>query len=299
MTSSEDQHRGPAASRIPAAETDGMVFPNELVGMIAHECDPADLKNLRLTSKLMNQVSTEPFARKYFSRRRFLLTYQSMKALVDITAHPTFGPHLTCITFGTYLMMENYWRKYENDGNDDRAARYDILEATHRTFIKHNHHVKMLILALRNLKECHKIRVSLGIYDDFHRNGYRRRGYAFKASYQDLDDLGVDTSAALDAVLRAWRGSGYPLTAFRFCLSEESESLGELALQSNKVLDSLLLNCSSRPTTSLNLHVSLWQQGSYSKVKLLLKSTCLELTRHFVGDRGREGNQLQEFNDHQ
>jgi hypothetical protein len=279
MASSQDQPSGSSASKIPAAASDGMIFPNELLSMIAHECEPADLKNLRLTSKLMHQISTEPFARKYFSRRRFLFTHQSMKALVDITAHPTFAPHLTCITFSTYRMMENYWRKYRDGGDDDRVARYDILEATHRTFTKHNHHVKMLILALENLEKCHNISVSLGIYDDFHRNEYRRRGYAFKASYQDLENLEVHTSAALDAVLDAWRGSGYPLTAFKFCLSEESESLGELALESNKVLDSLLLNCSPGSTTPLDLHVNLWQNGSYAKVKLLSESTCLELTR--------------------
>jgi hypothetical protein len=299
MASAGNQPSGDTASRTPAAATDGLILPNELLSMIAHECDPADLKNLRLTSRLMHQVSTVPFARKYFSRRRFLLTYQSMKALVDITAHPTFGPYLTCITFGTYRLIENFCRNRGDHGDDDWAARYDITEAMHRTFVKHNHHVKMLILALKNLRKCHNTRASLGIHDAFHRNEFRRRGYAFKASYQDFDDLMVDSSTVLDAVLTAWRSSGYPLTAVKFCLSEEADSLEELALEPNSMLDSLLPDRSSGSTISLDFHLNLWQQGSYAKVKLLSKSTCLEPTRHFVGDLGQEGSHLLNFNNDQ
>lgn len=76
--------------------------------MIAQQCEPADLAKLRLVCTIMHKYSTEPFARKYFSRRRFLFTHQSMKALVDITAHPTFATHLNCITFGTYRLIENF-----------------------------------------------------------------------------------------------------------------------------------------------------------------------------------------------
>jgi hypothetical protein len=77
------------------------------------------------------------------------------------------------------------------------------------------------------------------------------------------------------------------------------DSLEELALGSNNVLDSLLPGMSSGSTISLDLHLNLWQQGSYAKVKLLSKSTCLELTRHFVGDLGQEGSHLLNFNNDQ
>ncbi|KEQ58568.1 uncharacterized protein M437DRAFT_30252, partial [Aureobasidium melanogenum CBS 110374] len=75
-------------------------LPNEVLNMIVSECHPTDLKNLRSASKLMYQIATEPFASTFFSCRRFLFTYQSMKALIDITAHPVFGRHLECLTFG-------------------------------------------------------------------------------------------------------------------------------------------------------------------------------------------------------
>ncbi|KAI4738519.1 hypothetical protein E4T50_11014 [Aureobasidium sp. EXF-12298] len=287
MASSADSPSGDAASKIPATESyQCLTLPNELLSMIAHECDPSDLKNMRLASRLFHQISTGLFACKYFSRRRFIFTYQSMKALVDITAHPTFGPHLTCITFGTYRLMEDLWLEFYREKSPEWLARYRATEAVYRDFIKRHHHVKMLILALKNLRKCQNTRVILGIHDDYHRGEYRRRGYAFKASYQDLDDLQCDADAAMKAVTTAWQRSGYPLTALKFCLSDESDSLEALALESNSVLDLILPNGSSRFTTALDLHINVWQEeGSYANLKLLSKFTRLELSRHHIGNR--------------
>lgn len=248
--------------------------------MIAGECDPADLKNMRLVSRLMHQISTGPFARKSFSRRRFIFTYQSMKALVDITAHRTFGPHLTCISFGTHRMIEDLRPGTFPGQSEDWSARYHSLEAIHRRFRQRGQHIGMLVLALNNLITCQNNTVTLGIHDDFHRGKYRRRGYAFQASYQDLDLLEVHSTAALDAVLTAWRQSRFPLSALKLCLSDASDSLSELALEPNTVLDSVLPSRISEATPALDFHINVWQEeGSYAKVKILSKFTCLELSR--------------------
>jgi hypothetical protein len=262
MVSPEGPSSGDAASKIPATEpSQCSILPNELLSMIAHECDPADLKTLRLVSKLMHQTSTVPFARKYFSRRRFLFTHQSMKALVDITAHPTFAPYLTCITFGTYRLIE-FIEIHELSrvfyGSEVRSAGYRSTEAMHREFVERHQHIEMLVLALENLKKCHNTKVILGIYDDYHRGEYRRRGYAFKASYQDFVHLQCDSDKAMKAVTTALQRSGYPLTALKFCLSDESDSQEALAHESNSVLDLILPYGSSRFTTALDLHINVW-----------------------------------------
>ncbi|KAG9959803.1 hypothetical protein KCU61_g7098, partial [Aureobasidium melanogenum] len=178
-----------------------LTLPNEVLGMIASECDPADLKNMRLASKLMHQVSTQPFARKKFSRRRFIFTYQSMKALVDITAHPVFGPHLTCLTFGTCRLDERVYQYH--DEHDEWAVRLDMTIAMHRAFVNNKHHIKMLTLALRNLKECHNDTIFLGLHDDMHQGGARRQGYAFEASYLGFDPLRVAIQETFRAVMEA------------------------------------------------------------------------------------------------
>lgn len=255
--------------------------------MVAHESDPADLKNMRLASRLMHHVSTGPFVCKYFSRRRFLFTYLSMKALVDITAHLMFGPCLTCITFGTpHRLIENSELSRVFDGSEVRSAGYRSTGAMHREFVERHQHIEMLVLALENLKKCQNTKVILGIYDDFHRGEYRRRGYAFKASYQDVVHLQCDSDRAMKAVTTALQRSGYPLIGLKFCLSDASDSLEVLAQESNSVLDLVLPYVSSGFTTTLDLHITVWQEeGSYAKFKLLSKSTRLELSRHHVGDR--------------
>ncbi|KAG9525456.1 hypothetical protein KCU93_g5814, partial [Aureobasidium melanogenum] len=272
-----------AASAVPATRpAHCLTLPNEVLSMIASECAPADLKNMRLASKLMHQVATKPFARKKFSRRRFIFTYQSMKALVNITAHPVFGPHLTCLTFGTYRMKTATYLEIvgkNEDKHDDGTVQYDITEGMHRAFIECKHHIKMLSLALENLKECHNTRVILGVHDDIQFGAVRVRGYAFEASYRDFCPQVNDMSGTLRAVMLARDRSEYPLTALELSLTSESGGLTVLAnfdlysSVSTSHLDILLEIWSSDPR---------WNQKS-PKLRILSNFTRFELSRHYLG----------------
>jgi hypothetical protein len=262
--------------------------------MVVFECESTDMKNLRLVSKLMHQISTAPFARKYFSRRRFLLTQPSMKALLDITANPTFGPYLTCITFGTYRLTRSL--ELESPFSMDDARHYTHhsgIESKHRAFVDCNEHVRMLTRALENLKKCQNTGVALGIYDDIHDGEFRRRGYALKASYQGCCDFEPYASTALDAVLTACLDSQYPLKALKLFLSKHSDSLDGLTLP-NRVLELFVPHGSYKPTT--DLHVNVWQeQGAYAKMKILSGFTRLGLSRHHVGDPEFSASSLMTF----
>ena len=82
----------PAGTSPTITSTHILRLPNEVLSTVVAQCDSTDLKNLRLTCKVIHKVSTPPFSYQNFSHRRCLFTYKSMKALVDITAHPIFGP---------------------------------------------------------------------------------------------------------------------------------------------------------------------------------------------------------------
>ncbi|KAH0368891.1 hypothetical protein KCU65_g3663, partial [Aureobasidium melanogenum] len=268
-----------AANTVTATRpTRNLTLPNEVLTMIASECDPADLKNMRLASKLTHQVSTQPFARKKFSRRRFIFTYQSMKALIDITAHPVFGRYLTCLTFGTYRLLEDLG--YNATDHDELVVEFDMARAMQAAFLKGNHHVKMLTLALKNLKNCHNTEVILGIYDDFLGDDLRRQGYAFRASYKDFIAHEPDVSGTLNAVLGAWRSSGYPLKALKLCLSGEPESIRELGHENDHAFISLISQPKSRSSSSLDFYINVWYSSFYAKMKLTSDFTRLELSRH-------------------
>ncbi|KAH0375439.1 hypothetical protein KCU92_g10182, partial [Aureobasidium melanogenum] len=273
-----------AASAVPATRpAHCLTLPNEILSMIASECAPADLKNMRLASKLMHQVATKPFARKKFSRRRFIFTYQSMKALVDITAHPDFGPHITCLTFGTHRMENFNVNKVSLDpqaSHNDQIVRFDIYGAMHRAFINNDHHTKMLTLALENLKKCHNTGAILGVHDDLHHGDTRRRGYAFEASYQGFSPEQIDMPETLTAVMEARRRSGYPLKTLKLCLSSNTGSLQDLEDYGTDTLNSLLAKMRVGSGTNLDLHLNIWQYESYPKLKILSKFTRVEFSRH-------------------
>lgn len=275
-----------AASTVPATKSaHSLTLPNEVLSMIASECAPADLKNMRLASRLMHQVATKPFARKKFSRRRFIFTYQSMKALVDITAHPVFGPHLTCLTFGTYRMGKS---GVNHDKYNDRAAQYDLKEAMHRAFLDEDHHIKMLTVALENLQKCHNTRVILGIYDDFQRRKARLRGYAFDASYQNFHAHWADGTRTLWAVLGARAESEYPLTALELCLSDYSRSLEKLVWDEDYAITKFLPQTyPNGPNHRLNadIHIKVCRtKGSLARLKILSQFTRLEVSKHCFGE---------------
>ncbi|KAH0015770.1 hypothetical protein KCU78_g8071, partial [Aureobasidium melanogenum] len=276
-----------AASTVPATKpAHSLTLSNEILTMIASECDPADLKNMRLASKLMHQTATKPFARKKFSRRRFIFTYKSMKALVDITAHPVFGPHLTCLTFGTHRMekVNGYQWLDQQASHNDEAVRFDIYEAMHNAFIGNDHHIKMLTLALKNLKKCHNTGVILGVHDDLHQGNTRRRGYAFEASYQGFSPEHVDINQTLYAVMESRRRSGCPFKTLKMCLSSSTGSLQDLEEDGADTLNSLLNKSRFGSGTTLDLHINIWQYASYSKLKILSGFTRIELSRHSFGE---------------
>lgn len=271
-----------AASTDPATRpTRNLTLPNEVLTMIVSECHPTDFKSLRLASKLMYQVSTQPFARKKFSRRQFIFTYQSMKALVDITAHPVFGPHLTCLTFGICRMRTS---ARSHSQYNDELIRYELNEAMHSTFINGGHHIKMLEVALENLQKCRNTGVTLGIHDDVHCGIARRRGYAFDASYQDFHARWADPPGTLWAIISATEQSKYPLTALKLCLSEDFESFRHLIRNNTVAIRKFLPNETSKHKLHADVQINVWRkEGSYAKLKLLSNFTRLELSRHLIG----------------
>ncbi|KAI5244444.1 hypothetical protein E4T43_03727 [Aureobasidium subglaciale] len=221
---------------LPTPPSHIFALPHELLSMTVSDCDPNDLKNIRLTSKLMYAISTKHFGRKKFARRRFLFTFESMEALLDITAHPIFGPYLKCITFGTHRMAPWNDCELEDEYSDDPNVLHDQIDHKHQKFIHCNDHVKMLVLSLENLTRCGNTEVVLGIHDDIHGIEVRRPGYAFKASYRGYPLEIVDPRDTIDAVTEAVSRSKYAIKVLKLCLSSSSYSLRSLSYTKMKIL---------------------------------------------------------------
>ncbi|KAI5250610.1 hypothetical protein E4T42_04965 [Aureobasidium subglaciale] len=267
---------------LPTPPSHILALPHELLSMIVSECDPNDLKNVRLTFKLMHAISIKHFGRKKFSRRRFVFTFESMKALLDITAHPVFGPGLKCITFGTYRMAPWNDCEIEDEHSDDPNVLHDQIDYKHQKFIHCNDHVKMLVLSLENLTRCGNTEVVLGIHDDIHGIEVRRPGYAFKASYRGYPLKIVDPRETIDAVTEAASRSKYAIKALKLCLSSSSYSLRNLVGSERDVLHEILSakkQLRERQGRKMDLHLNVWLSQSYTKMKILSNATRLELSR--------------------
>ncbi|THY78406.1 hypothetical protein D6C86_02800 [Aureobasidium pullulans] len=72
-------------------------LPSEVLEMITNNLNPKDLAPCRLVSKSMSEAANNRFAKVFFSRRFHVASSYSVKAVVDITAHPFFGKHVTAV----------------------------------------------------------------------------------------------------------------------------------------------------------------------------------------------------------
>ncbi|KAI4852842.1 hypothetical protein E4T44_01224 [Aureobasidium sp. EXF-8845] len=73
-------------------------LPAELLCQIANDVDGADLINMHLACKLFHDATIRPFGVTHITHRRHAIGIRSIKALLDIVTHPTFGPYVSSVT---------------------------------------------------------------------------------------------------------------------------------------------------------------------------------------------------------
>lgn len=277
-------------------------IPNEILGLIAAECDPHDLKNLRLTSRFMCKISSQAFGRKAFCRRRFIFSRKSMQGLLDITAHLVFGPHLRVITFGTCRLTSTEHDEDDEMGfycfrghNDDAAfASYKSKELMHKAFVQKNEHLEMLTLALRNLQACSNIGVNLGIHDDTFSHSVQRCAYGFEDAYGRFIPSAFDGAGTLRTIFAAGAKSRYPIKAIKLfvsqdhliSLTDDSDTLWKLCFDGE--------TNGSRLKPDMDIHIGIRLFATYAKMKILSAGTRLELYSHSF-ERDADSNPYLKF----
>jgi len=151
-----------------------LILPDELLIHISDDVAPEDLPNFRLTCKTLANIAAKHFGEKRLARRRFIFTWHSLKGLLDMTAHPVFGPCIKSIMFGTDhltnqlgCLMDSLKSHYITD----HAEAMRVLQMYHErwtkraAFLASRHLPRMLRGVLTNLSS-HGTSVSLGIFND-------------------------------------------------------------------------------------------------------------------------------------
>ncbi|KAJ3952815.1 hypothetical protein N0V92_010729 [Colletotrichum tropicale] len=167
--------------------------PIEVLLRISSYLTTPELGNLRLTCKSIEQSLFNTFMREFFTKRQFMLTEQSLQALVDIS-NSRLSDCLDHVVIG--LDFFDYRRFSPMEVAQENAYRQAY--ADHRTLVSSGQDVVMLTEAFRNLKNLQTV----GIRDYHSREREHRDGYgAAWASYGATTirkETGVDLLAKIN-----------------------------------------------------------------------------------------------------
>jgi hypothetical protein len=198
-----------------------LTLPDELLTNIVDNVTSEDLPNFRLTCKTLANIAAKLFGEKRLAHRRFIFTDYSLKGLVDMTAHPVFGPCIKSIMFGTDRLtnqLEVLMASLKSKKITDHTEAMRILQSYHERWVKLSKFTespdlsRMLVTSLTNLSG-YGTNVSLGIFNNDRRKRYYREvltyGYGSSREFDDLPfakflthnrlTLGTIRSACADA----------------------------------------------------------------------------------------------------
>ncbi|CAM1507899.1 Fc.00g047470.m01.CDS01 [Cosmosporella sp. VM-42] len=152
----------------PAMDKDGnpkpiLKIPLEILLRITYHLTTPELGKLRLTSRHFEQSLDPTFIKEFFTRKQFMITYESLQALIDISKS-RLGPHLRIVHIG----LDQFGDTRRRPGGDaNQVARYAQLGSTQYTLWKAGYHRDMLAEAFRNLTNLQDV-----VIRDF--NSHRR-----------------------------------------------------------------------------------------------------------------------------
>ncbi|KAK2757428.1 F-box domain-containing protein [Colletotrichum kahawae] len=162
-------------SRPSSPTTPFSKVPIEVLLRISSHLTTPELGNLRLTCKSIEQSLFNTFMREFFTKRQFMLTEQSLQALVDIS-NSRLSDCLDHVVIGLNFFDERRFSSVELAQENAYRQAY----ADHRTLVSSGQDVVMLTEAFRNLKNLKTV----GIRDYHSREREHRDGYgATWASY--------------------------------------------------------------------------------------------------------------------
>ena len=154
--------------------------------MIVAAADPKDLASLRLASKLWCDLSSKRFGSTRLRHLRCVYSPYSLQSLVDLTAHPLFGPCIQSFVIGTYRMRKHLVNTHPHM----QASPANVAALIQFPFQQSGLSLVLLTKALENLNR-HGVVPRIGLYEDVICDvsgvGYYRRGYGYDKLYGSVD----------------------------------------------------------------------------------------------------------------
>ncbi|QPG96987.1 hypothetical protein C2857_005585 [Epichloe festucae Fl1] len=127
-------------------------FPLEVLLRISYYLPTPDLGRLRLTSRSIEQSLYTTFVNEFFTRKQFMITQESLQALIDISKS-RLSQHLRFVHIGLDCLSSDRTRLSDEEKEDrfrKRCANNFALWYT-------GHHRDMMVEAFRNLKNLEDV----------------------------------------------------------------------------------------------------------------------------------------------
>lgn len=154
--------------------------------MIVAAADPRDLASLRLASKMWCGLSSKRFGSTRLRHLRCVYSPYSLQSLVDLTAHPIFGPCIQSFVIGTYRMRKHL----VNTQPHSKPNPANVAALIQFRFQQSELPIALITKALENLNR-HGVVPRIGLYEDVICDAsgeeYYRRGYGYDKLYGSVD----------------------------------------------------------------------------------------------------------------
>ncbi|THW01829.1 hypothetical protein D6D25_08652, partial [Aureobasidium pullulans] len=262
-------------------------LPSEVLEMIANNLDQKDLAPCRLASKSLSEAANNRFAKVFFSRRFHVASSYSVKALVDITAHPFFGKHVTAVIMDGVRMTKHrsqsgpvlWMEPYDEEGemyNTDPPPRGDSEEESasflDNAFIHSGQCQSLLQKVFENIKG-YGSSVEVGVGDCTHDNGVRSFGRKALLNHKVLYTYFM--AETLGLTLAAAEAAKCPIQKLRVDIQGEArQEYRQKSVRLEKVVSEFLMQNTSSPnkfTISVITHDSAWSWNEEDTKQCLIK----------------------------
>ncbi|KAG9947136.1 hypothetical protein KCU85_g6031, partial [Aureobasidium melanogenum] len=260
-----------------------LTLPDELLIKISDNVAPEDLPNFRLTCKTLANISAKHFGEKRLAHRRFILTEYSLKGLVDMTAHPVFGPCVKSIMFGTHWLTKDLnvlMDALKENKITENAEAMNILRLYNERRVERAKFYclsfyQLLSGIIANL-ERRGSKVTLGVFDDI-QSGFRKkvrhvRGYGFDREIEDLQFVRMSPAprASLQVIRNACQYTTFRPESLVLDLTRE-----EMDKETESALCSLVLN----PARQLMPTIDVIITTRYAHIGIVPSMRLLEFKR--------------------
>ncbi|CAD0100000.1 unnamed protein product [Aureobasidium mustum] len=201
-------------------------LPVEMLDRIFRLVDNSDLIHLRCVSRYISTIASRPFAIRNFGNMRHVVTEESMKTLLAISAHETFGAHIKSIILSPVRAISAVLEPLDFSNIEDDGIVVD------NSFIKSGRFSDLMQQVLSNFKQ-HSDSIAIGVKEDCCLRHSRRDQYSVAPKQQIFHgerafckaaELGTvfETSETLELLFAEMRAAAININRLEIELARDS-----------------------------------------------------------------------------